>query len=93
MKHYEKKLAAKLLRLASDKFSNFGCNDFDMEEAGELSPEEQEQLIRDYHEYNQNGEPMEPDDIEQLEHDLKHPRYALGDWCLMDLLAHKLERD
>lgn len=37
---YELKLAAKLLQLAANEFSNHSCTDYDLMQEGGLSPEE-----------------------------------------------------
>lgn len=74
----EKALAAKLLRMASDQFSNHGCNDFDLSKYI-TDPAERDALVLEacgevY------GEAAEPD-------------YRIGDSVLMDLMAERLEAD
>ncbi len=44
----ELKLAAKLLKLASDQFSNHGCNDFDLVIEAGLTPEEAYEVNKAY---------------------------------------------
>ena len=70
----EMRLAAELLDLASEVFSNHGCNDFDLE-AAMPDPRERERLIQAY--WAQEGDPEEtsPD---------------IGDDRLMGFLAERL---
>jgi hypothetical protein len=49
---HEIKLIAKLLEIASDKFSNHGCNDFKLTEEAELTPEESYEINRAYVEWS-----------------------------------------
>jgi hypothetical protein len=55
MTHLEKRLAANLLNLAADEFSNHGCNDFDLFKF--MTPEEALDLQRAMHAWN--GDPEE----------------------------------
>jgi hypothetical protein len=82
----EKKLAAILLRKASDQFSNHGCNDFDLVE---FIPDraERDALVLKYFEWN--GDPSEYYDASE-DGDGSHD-WRLMDWMLMDFLADRLE--
>lgn len=71
----ERLLAAKLLRRASDSFSNHGCNDYELPD----TPENRA-LVVDVHEGDYEWE--WPDDGK--------PIYE-QDWLLMSHLAKKLE--
>ena len=84
---HELKLAAKLLRLVSDQFSNHGCNDFDLVTEGELTPEQAYEANKAYILYNEES----PDDYDESE---LHDSAALGgDSGLMASLAAKLEEE
>ena len=55
MKNISKKelaLAAKMLELASDQFSNHGCNDVDGNVYDGWTLEERQQFVKDFHEWN-----------------------------------------
>jgi predicted RNase H-like HicB family nuclease len=84
LKPYELRLAAKLLREASDEFANHGCNDFDLFENGLSHAEAVEFAL----EANDGGE-----DDEEREGIADHPKYAVMDWLAMLTLAKKLERE
>ena len=77
----EKQLAAKMLEMASDEFSNHGCNDVEDSVCEGWSLEERQQFIKEFHEWN--GDP------ENFDKDWLH----LGDSTIMSFLAHKLETD
>lgn len=83
----ERKLAAAVLRLASDQFANHGCNDFDM---SELVPDqaERDELVRAY--FAWNGDPSEyfeqPDWTGEAD-------YRLTDWEIMIWMADRLENE
>jgi hypothetical protein len=79
----ENKLAAELLRLASDQFANHGCNDFPL---APLIPsqEARDELVRAWHEWN--GDPEEY-------YEADAPDYRLMDYALMDYLADLLDPD
>ena len=82
MKNISKKelaLAAKMLELASDQFSNHGCNDVDGNVYDGWTLEERQQFVKDFHEWN--GDP------EEYEETFLH----LGDSTIMSFLAAKLE--
>ena len=82
MKNISKKelsLAAKMLELASDNFSNHGCNDVDENVYDGWTSEERQQFVKEFHEWN--GDP------EEYEETFLH----LGDSTIMSFLAAKLE--
>jgi len=76
----ELNLAARLLRLAADEFSNHGCNDFDLFEC--MTPEEALDLQRAMHTWNGDPEnsPSTPQEARWVE-----------DWFLMRYFAAKLQ--
>jgi hypothetical protein len=78
----ERRLAANLLRLASDQFCNHGCNDLDKKTiaAAGFTDEEATQFAREYCEWN--GDPDWPKHFHQMQ-----------DFALMDFLAYKLEQE
>lgn len=74
----EMHLAATLLQLAGEHYSNHGCNDWDF--PADWTMDEQRAFVREYHEYN--GDPQEYD-----------PHFLhLSDSAVMGFLAHKLRR-
>jgi hypothetical protein len=75
----ELNLAADLLRLAADEFSNHGCNDFDLFEV--MTPEEALELQQAM--YAWNGDP------ENAPTEAKDAQWT-QDWFLMGYLAAKL---
>lgn len=79
----DKMLAAKLLRLAAERFGNHVCNDFDLRKAGINDPAEWLRIDREAHE--RNGDPHE--------HDPNNPREIQADFVLMYSLADALEED
>ena len=82
MKNISKKelaLAAKMLELASDQFSNHGCNDVDENVYDGWTLEERQQFVKEFHEWN--------GDLEEYEETFLH----LGDSTIMSFLAAKLE--
>ncbi len=72
-------LAGRLLELASQEFSNHGCNDLSKEVWGDLTKEERQSIIMEY--YLTNGEPEEADEN----------RDDIEDWVLMLHLANQLK--
>lgn len=74
-------LAAKMLELASDQFSNHGCNDVDENVYDGWTLEEIQQFVKEFHEWN--GDP------EEYEETFLH----LGDSTIMSFLAAKLEHE
>jgi hypothetical protein len=85
----ERKLAAHLLRLASDQFSNHICNDFDLSEFC-ADQEARDAFVRSYHEWN--GDLAEMEENGWLDRS-GSPDYRLMDFALMDFLADRLEND
>ena len=77
----EKQLAAKMLEMASDEFSNHGCNDIEDSVYEGWTLEERQQFVKEFHEWN--GDP------ENFDKDWLH----LGDSTIMSFLAYKLETD
>ena len=61
MNKKEQELAAYLLKLASNQFSNHGCNDVDKKAYEEWTIEERQQFVKEYHEWN--GDPEEYNQI------------------------------
>jgi hypothetical protein len=72
-------LAAKMLELASDQFSNHGCNDVEENVYDGWTLEERQEFVKDFHKWN--GDP------EEYEETFLH----LGDSTIMSFLAAKLE--
>ena len=72
----EAKVVAELLRLASNTFSNHGCNDFDLR---------QYKLAHMARELNE----LEHPDEEDRPPDMNNP--VMMDWLLMDRFADKLD--
>ena len=76
----EKKLAVHLLKLASDEFSNHGCNDLDLVRDVGLTPEESLQVRRAMH--ARNGD---------VRDELPRPdNHWAMDWAAMDFVAAKV---
>lgn len=80
----ERKLAAAVLRLASEQFSNHGCNDFDL---SKLIPDEDERnaLVREYEGWN--GSPEEYRDASGSQD------WRLMDFMIMSFMADRLEAE
>lgn len=74
----EKKLAAKMLELASDDFSNNGCNDVPNSYFDGWTIEERRNFVKEFHVWN--------GDIEEYDENFLH----LPDFAIMSFLAHKL---
>jgi len=74
----QKKLAAYLLRLASDRFSNHCCNDLDLRKIGleSMAAELYDYLEKDEEEENNTNVPL-----------------ITYDWLAMCYLADKLDQD
>lgn len=81
-------LVAELLELASDQFSNHGCNDFDLPKS--WSREEIAELLRSIHRWNGDEDEMEADG--EFDPKRKHIRTTY-DWLLMTYFAAKLRGD
>lgn len=71
----EAKVVAELLRLASNTFSNHGCNDFDLRQYG------LKHMARELNELEHEHEEDRPPDM-------NNP--VMTDWLLMDRFADKL---
>jgi hypothetical protein len=84
MKPAEKKLAAMLLRMAADTYSNHGCNDMPREVIAKFTPEEQAELAPVYNEFMMDDDPDHEGDTELR---------STMDWLWMDILAKKLEQE
>jgi len=80
MNSNEDKLAAALLDLASEQFSNHGCNDFRISEHVDMTADEMRALDLAMHVWN--GDPHEHDP--NADHDYQ------SDFFLMSYLAAKL---
>ena len=77
----EKQLAAKMLEMASDEFSNHGCNDIEDSVYEGWTLEERQHFVKEFHEWN--GDP------ENFAKDWLH----LEDSTIMSFLAYKLGTD
>jgi hypothetical protein len=75
----EKKLAAKLLHMAAERFGNHGCNDFDLVRDGGLTKEE-------------TGEVQAALFQDGVEEDMRDDTVTL-DWMLMHWLADKIGKE
>jgi hypothetical protein len=73
-------LIAHLLEIASDKFSNHGCNDMDEEIMNQFTSDEKDELSKQYHDWNGDPEEFTPG------------LFWLGDDSLMSLFAAKLKK-
>jgi hypothetical protein len=72
-------LVSKLLKMASEEFSNHGCNDVSDEMYAGWTKEERQNLVKDFHEMNGDPEEYSPEYLH------------LGDDTLMSIFAKKLE--
>ena len=73
------KLAADLLDIASEEFSNHVCNDIPDEIYRGWTIKERQSFVKEYHEWNGDPKEYDPDHI------------YLPDWAVMSFLAHKLK--
>jgi hypothetical protein len=80
----EKRLAARLLRMAADEFGNHGCNDFDLVGDGNMLAKEAKEFRRAYHDWNGDPESFLED---------APGRTDLADFAAMSYLAHLLEEE
>lgn len=80
MNQLHRKLAAKMLELASDEFSSHGCNDFDLVKDGDMTREEADQFMEYVHVCLAKDDP-------EYERTKGHVTY---DWLVMSLLAKEL---
>lgn len=79
----EKLLASKMLELASDEFSNHGCNDVEDSVYEGWTIEERRQFIKEFHQWNEHRE-------DPIDYD---PNFLhLGDSSIMAFLAYKLSQ-
>ena len=74
----ELKLAAEMLQLAEQEFSNHGCNDVEDSVYDGWTLEERQQFVKEYHDWN--GDP----------HEYDHNFLYLPDFAIMSFLAYKL---
>jgi hypothetical protein len=85
----ERKFAAVLLRMASEEFSNHGCNDLDSAVIKEVGFTDEEKLAFVTEMYRDNG------DLEEaLENGWVTAKrfHSMPDWWVMSFLARKLEQ-
>jgi len=80
MNKNEKLLASLMLNIASNEFSNHGCNDVENSVYKNWTPEEKNKFVKEFHEWN--GDPEETDDY-----------FLNNDNMLMSFLAYKLTLD
>lgn len=81
MNQKEKLLASKMLQLASETFSNHGCNDVPDSFYEGWTLEERQQFVKEFHQWNEHRE-------DPIDYD---PNFLhLGDDSIMAFLAHKL---
>ncbi len=81
MTHKEKKLTSELLDIASDDFSNNGCNDVPEEFYADWTIEERKNFVKEYHEWNGDAYEYDPEYLD------------LPDFALMSFMADKLLKD
>ena len=81
MNKKEKILAAKMLEMASDEFSNHGCNDVEDSVYEGWTLEERKQFVKEFYEWSGYPEHFN----EQYLH--------IGDSTIMSFLAYKLQTD
>ena len=81
----ECRLLADLLEMASDDFSNHGCNDLDLSKY--MQPLEINALVKAYHEWN--GDPEEFDPNEEFDQNANN-KFRLGDSTLMAFFASRI---
>lgn len=88
MTEKENKIAAYMLRAASQKFANHGCNDLDSQFFAEigLTDEEKIQFVREYHTWNGDLKDRFRDGVIEADDFL-----SLPDFAVMSFLAHKLD--
>lgn len=75
----ERKLAADLLHLAAEVFSNHGCNDLPDDIYQGWNKKDHEALLKAFHKWN-NTKNTEEEDYEEINED----------WCAMHAIAEKL---
>lgn len=74
----EANLISHFLELASDEFSNMGCNDVPESVWDGWTKEERQQFVKEYHEYNGDPEEYDPEFL------------VLPDFAIMSFLAKKI---
>jgi hypothetical protein len=84
MTYAEKILAARMLRMASEKFGNHGCNDFDLVGDGGMLAKEARDFRKRFHDWNGDPEAFAKDNPKRTD---------LPDFAVMDFLAHLLEEE
>lgn len=77
------KLASELLDIASDSFSNHGCNDHEIDN----TPENWALLVA----MEQRNDPTFSEDISEIHHLSRDGKIVVSDWFLMWFLARVLE--
>ena len=77
----EKRLAARLLQMAADEFSNHGRSDFDLVADGGMMAKEADDFRKRYHAWNGDPDEFEPG------------RTELPDFAAMSFLAYLLEEE
>lgn len=77
----ERKLAVAFLKMASEEFSNHGCNDFDLTK---LVPEleERQRILKEMYEWGKDASSYDPNYCD-----------ITYDWYLMSFIAHKLKQE
>ncbi len=86
LKPHEIKLIAKLLEMASDKFSNHGCNDFDLVKEAGLTSEEAHEVNRGFASWNDPNWSNEYD-----EEDLLVDHAIAGDDGMMSYMSARVK--
>lgn len=78
MNNKEKLLAAEMLRLAENEFSNHGCNEVEESVWDNWTIAERQEFVKEFHEYNGDYEEYDPNFLH------------LSNTSIMGFLAHKL---
>ena len=73
----EARLLVELLDLASDNFSNHGCNDFDLTKSVP-DLEDRRALMKSYNDYNGSPEDFEDDDLHGSQYELDNDAALMG---------------
>lgn len=73
----EARLLIALLELASDSFSNHGCNDFDLTKAVP-NLEDRRALMKSYNDYNGSPEDFEDDEKHGSQYELEDDSALMG---------------
>ena len=84
MTNKEKEFLSRLLEMASDEFSNHGCNDVPDDMLNIFTDTEKKSLIKEYQKYN--NDPDTTEDSELLLEDFD----CTPDWAWMSFFAQKL---